>query len=152
MKDPTALLSMLSLIKIVSCVKPQCLLLSAKVLLASYQYSISFILLPVPGEVDLPPEVESNDFDDAFVNGVIDVTVRWNPPGDPNGVITRYNVEFVAISTNFPAVPNSQRRKRQPSPVQQECIMGGADSVNRTTSVPGTQNSTNLAGLSKLLL
>ena len=73
MKDPTALLSVLSLIKIVSCVKPQCLLLSAKDLLASYQYSISFILVPVPGEVDLPPEVRSNDFDDAFVNGVIDV-------------------------------------------------------------------------------
>ena len=93
--------------------------------------------------------VEADDFGDEFVNGAIDVTVRWAAPPDANGVITRYNVEFVAISTNFPAVPNSQRRKRQPNPVQQECIIGGADSVNRSTSVPGNRTSAVLTGLSK---
>ena len=72
--------------------------------------------------------------------------MRWNPPPDPNGVITRYNVGFVAISTNF---PNSQKGKRQTNTVQQECIMGGADSVNRSTSVPGNQTSAVLTDLSK---
>ena len=99
--------------------------------------------------VDLPQPVQTDDFGDEFVNDVIDVTVQWAVPSDPNGIITQYNVEFVAISTNFPAVPNSQRRKRQPNPVQQECIIGGADSVNRNISVPGNQTSAVLTGLSK---
>ena len=94
--------------------------------------------------------VEADDFGDEFVNGAIDVTVRWAAPPDPNGNITQYNVEFVAISTNFPVVPDLPRRKRQSNPtVQQECIVGGANNVNRTIDVPGTQTSANLADLSK---
>lgn len=95
----------------------------------------------------MPPTVEMDDFSDEFINGVTAVTVRWNPPRDPNGVITQYNVEFVAISTNFPR-PLREKRQNDPA-VQEACIMGGAGNVNRSISVPGTQTSATLEGLSK---
>ena len=65
------------------------------------------------------------------------VTVRWNPPSDPNGEIIRYTVNFVAISST----PVS-RRKRQAAELRVECIRGGEDNVDRDISVEGNPPNT----------
>ena len=86
----------------------------------------------MPGEVSKPPVVSQDD-----IISSTSVTVRWDPPSDPNGDIIRYTVNFVAISST----PVS-RRKRQADELRVECIRGGEDNVDRDISVEGNPPNT----------
>ncbi len=74
------------------------------------------------------------------------VTVSWDPPQDPNGVIITYTVNFVLRSST----PNQNGRKRQSQDIVEECINGGVGNINRDLTVPGDTTSAVLDGLSKL--
>ena len=80
----------------------------------------------------MPPVVSQGD-----IISSTSVTVRWNPPNDPNGEIIRYTVNFVATSTT----PVS-RRKRQAAELRVECIREGVDNVDRDISVEGNPPNT----------
>ena len=86
----------------------------------------------MPGNVPRPPEPSPND-----TISSTSVTVRWNPPSDPNGEITNYTVNFVATSST----PVS-RRKRQAAELRVECIRGGEDNVDRDIIVEGNPPNT----------
>ena len=95
-----------------------------------------------PGEVQRPPPVNNSNFLDAF-----SVTVRWNPPTDPNGVVLRYTVNYVAVSSTPPQ--DMGRRRRETAGVRNECILGGQMNVSRNMTVDGTQTTATLTELSE---
>ena len=95
-----------------------------------------------PGEVPRPPPVDEGDLLSPF-----SVTVRWNPPTDPNGVVLRYIVRYVAVSSTPPQVMG--RRRRQTGGVRNECILGGQMNVSRNMTVDGTQTTATLTELSE---
>ena len=94
------------------------------------------------GEVPRPPPVEPGDLLSPF-----SVIVRWNPPTDPNGVILRYIVNYVAVSST--PLRDMGRRRRQTDGVRNECILGGQMNVNRNMTVDGTQTTATLTELSE---
>ena len=75
------------------------------------------------------------------------VVVRWDPPTDPNGVVIRYIVNYVAVSSTPPQ--EMGRRRRETDGVRNECILGGQMNVNRNITVDGTQTSATLTELSE---
>ena len=75
------------------------------------------------------------------------VIVRWDPPTDPNGVVLRYIVNYVAVSSTPPQ--DMRRRRRETDGVRNECILGGQMNVNRNMTVDGTQTSATLTELSE---
>ena len=102
-----------------------------------------------PGEVLRPPPVNNSDFLDAF-----SVIVRWNPPTDPNGVVLRYTVNYVAVSSTPPQVMGRRRRqtggvRNETGGVRNECILGGQMNVSRNMTVDGTQTTATLTELSE---
>ena len=74
--------------------------------------------------------------------------ITWDPPTDPNGVVIRYTVQYIAVGI----AGGSQRRKRRQtgSELLPECIYGGVENINRTQVVPGTEMSLTLDQLSEL--
>ena len=95
-----------------------------------------------PGEVPRPPTVEQRDLLSSF-----SVIVRWDPPTDPNGVVIRYIVNYVAVSSTPPQ--DTGRRRRETDGVGYECILGGQMNVSRNMTVDGTQTSATLTELSE---
>ena len=95
-----------------------------------------------PGEVPPPPPVDEGDLLSPF-----SVIVRWNPPTDPNGVVIRYIVNYVAVSSMPPQ--GMERRRRQTNGVRVECILGDDMNINRNMTVDGTQTSATLTELSE---
>ena len=94
------------------------------------------------GEVPRPPPVEPGDLLSPF-----SVIVRWNPPTDPNGVVIRYIVNYVAVSSMPPQ--DMGRRRRQTDGVRNECILGGQMNVSRNMTVDGTLITATLTELSE---
>ena len=97
-----------------------------------------------PGEVPRPPPVEQRDLLSSF-----SVVVRWNSPPDPNGVILRYIVNYVAVSST--PSQDMRRRRRETDGVRNECILGGQMNVNRNMIVDGTQTTATLTELSEYI-
>lgn len=101
-----------------------------------------FALPTVPGDVPQPPEVNTSDINTTMA------LVRWLPPPDPNGIILRYAVRYVAVSM---AAGEGRGRRQAGSMILPECIMGGEDNINRTEIVDGTETSLLLTNLSQYL-
>ena len=78
------------------------------------------------------------------------VVVRWDPPTDPNGVVLRYIVNYVAVSSTPPQ--EMGRRRRETDGVRNECILGGQMNVSRNLTVDGTQTSATLTELSEHII
>ena len=96
-----------------------------------------------PGEVPRPPPpVDEGDLLSPF-----SVTVRWNPPTEPSGVVLRYIVNYVAVSSTPPQ--DMGRRRRDTGEVRVECILGGRMNVSRNMTVDGTQTTATLMELSE---
>ena len=95
-----------------------------------------------PGEVPRPPPVEQRDLLSSF-----SVMVRWNHPTDPNGVVLRYIVNYVAVSSTPPQ--DMRRRRKQTDGVRVECILGQDMNINRNMTVDGSQTSATLTELSE---
>ena len=98
-----------------------------------------------PGEVPRPPPVPLGDLLSSF-----SVMVRWNHPTDPNGVVLRYIVNYVAVSSTPPQ--GMRRRRRETDGVKVECILGQDMNINRNMTVDGTQTSATLTELSECTL
>lgn len=96
----------------------------------------------VPGNVPQPPEVNPGDINTTTA------LVSWLPPPDPNGIILRYAVRYVAVSM---AAGEEGRGRRQAESILPECIMGGQGNINRTEIVPGTETSLWLTNLSQYI-
>ena len=78
------------------------------------------------------------------------VTLTWNPPDMPNGVITSYTVNLVATSSNA-GITESGRRKRQEVAVVMECVMRNGGEVNSNRTVGGDQTSLTITNLGMCL-
>jgi hypothetical protein len=93
------------------------------------------------------------------------VILKWEPPQDPNGEITAFNINVEAISTDAATFMMGMggtggtggggggagdRRKRQVmTPVNLNCIVGGGTSANRNFSTPGTRTTLTVSNLSE---
>ena len=66
---------------------------------------------------------------------------------DNTGVITRYIVNYVAVSST--PLQGMGRRRRETEVVRNECILGGQVNVNRNMTVDGTQTTATLTDLSE---
>ena len=108
---------------------------------ACYQVTVDYFQSET-GPVPPPPPVDEGDLLSPF-----SVIVRWNPPTDPNGVILRYIVNYVAVSSMPPQ--DMGRRRRQTEGVRNECILGGQMNVSRNMTVDGTQTTATLTDLSE---
>ena len=104
----------------------------------------------VPGLVSEPPEVPVDTINatSAFLS--------WDPPPDANGVITKYTVNLVVISSDASTFDSTssqgRRRKRETSVdmmVSEECIKGGENNADRNITVDGNQTSLSLRDLSE---
>ena len=78
--------------------------------------------------------------------------VRWNAidPRLANGKVINYTVNYRVAE---PVTSSSNRKKRQTTSVmlEQECIIGGGQNVDRNLTVDGDQTSAELQNLSKML-
>ena len=106
-----------------------------------YQVTVDYFQSE-PGEVARPPPPGPGNFLSPF-----SVIVRWNPPEDPNGVIIRYIVNYVAVSST--PSQDMGRRRRQTNGVRVECILGEDMNVSRNMTVDGTQTTATLTDLSE---
>ena len=77
------------------------------------------------------------------------VTLTWNPPDMPNGVITSYTVNLVATSSDA-GITESGRRKRQVVGLR-ECVTRNGGEVNSNTPVGGGQTSLTITNLGMCL-
>ena len=68
---------------------------------------------------------------------------------DNTGVITRYIVNYVAVSSTPPQ--DMGRHRRRSDGVRNECILGGQMNVNRNMTVDGTQTTATLTELSEYI-
>ena len=105
-------------------------------------YTYNHDTLTVPGSVPQPPVVDTDTITTTTA------VITWPPPTDPNGVVIRYTVQYIAVGI----AGSSQRRKRRQtgSELLPECIYGGVEKINRTQDVPGTETSLTLNQLSEL--
>ena len=94
----------------------------------------------VPGDVPRPPEVPPEGIS---ATGAI---LAWSRPTDPNGIITGYTVNVLAVESRS-SQPGSPTRRRQVGGVVTECAMGMGAEPNQTLSVPGTQTFTVVSNL-----
>ncbi len=96
---------------------------------------------PVPGVVARPP-------DNQFVMSPFSANVSWNPPVDPNGIITQYTVNYFIVSND---TMSTQRRRQVPMPtvIDPVCVVGGMENINRNISVTGELTFTILENLSE---
>ena len=105
---------------------------------------VLFFFCIVPGPVD-PPTVGETGSDTAVLT--------WSPPSDPNGIILEYRVQYTAI--DFAGNVFDNRRKRQVV-VTSDDVLECIEFLNTTTvdvtitltSIPGSQNTITLTGLS----
>ena len=72
-----------------------------------------------PGPVPVPPEVSMNDIT------ATSVILRWDPPPNPNGVITAYRVNLVVLTEVD--MMNSRKKRQTVSSVNIACIPVGVD-------------------------
>ena len=86
--------------------------------------------MPLPPEVD-PAEITSTA-----------ATVRWSPPPDPNGLIIRYTINYIAVSMATGNGMGQRRRRQGPEPLQRECILGGEGNISRIVTVVGNPPDT----------
>ena len=105
-----------------------------------------------------PSEVNNSTINDTSV------VLTWSEPIDPNGIITKYNINLVAISSDPRAFSmmmggmmggtgTGDRRKRQSNPmnpVNTNCIRGGEGNVDRNFTRPGNMLNLTLDDLSEL--
>lgn len=98
-------------------------------------------MLAVPGDVEQPPEVPPENITTTTAS------VSWQEPRDPNGVIIRYTVNYIAVS--MAGGPEGKRRRQTGEDILRECIIGGMGNINRTMEVDGTQISLLLEDLSE---
>ena len=75
-------------------------------------------------------------------------SVSWEEPPDPNGVIIRYTVNYIAVSMATGGLGGKRRRQIREDIIE-ECIIGGMGNINRTMEVDGTQISLLLEDLSE---
>ena len=87
-----------------------------------------------------PPEVPLSDITTTTAR------ISWNEPPDTNGIIISYTVNYMAVSMASGA---GRRRRQAGGQILPECIIGGAQNINRTVEVPGSQQSLLLEDLSK---
>ena len=66
---------------------------------------------------------------------------------DNTGVVLRYTVNYVAVSST--SSRDMGRRRRQTNGVRNECILGGQMNINRNMTVDGTQTTATLTDLSE---
>lgn len=104
-----------------------------------------------PGQVALPPAVDQATLTSTSVQ------LRWNPPADPNGVITMYNVNVEVVSTDPGAYfmgmgmgSGNRRRKRQTQLVNTNCIQGDVG-LRANITISGSHTSLQLTGLCESL-
>ena len=92
--------------------------------------------------MEQPPEVSPDNITTTTA------LVSWEEPPDPNGVIIRYTVNYIAVS--MAGGPEGKRRRRQSGEdIIWECIIGGGENINRTMEVDGTETSLLLEDLSE---
>ena len=104
------------------------------------------IILTAPEAPPPPREVDMADINSTSA------IVRWDPvPLEiTNGPVISYTVNY---RISAPMMGSSKRKKRQivDGILVQDCVMGGAENVDRNTSVGGNETSVKLQMLSELL-
>ena len=79
------------------------------------------------------------------------VTLTWNPPDMPNGVIASYTVNLVATSSNA-GITESGRRRRQVVEVVSDCVMRNGGAVESNITVGPDQTSLQVNNLGEVFV
>ena len=90
------------------------------------------LVFPAPDQVGKPPEVDEGTLTS------ISVRLQWAPPDDPNGIITIYLINVMALSTDPGTfmMGMSDRRKRQTlGGVNIACILPGEVNVDTNITI-----------------
>lgn len=103
---------------------------------SSHVIAIIKFISAVAGQVGMPPAVNKTNLTSTSV------LLRWNHPVDPNGIITKYRVNVMAVSTDPGAmgIGSGNRRRRQVG-LNTNCIMG---EVGLTSNFTTSDNETAL--------
>lgn len=94
---------------------------------------------PGPSTPEQPPPVPGDLITSTSV------TLKWNEPCPPGGIINRYTVNLVVTRNLF-------LEHHKTDIIKLDCVIGGKDGVNRNFSVPGNQTSLTVNDLSEYFM